>query len=597
MVAEEAADGAVALALETADEVDRPEAVGAAVDEIADEPQDGIGAGPPLRGVDQAAPAGGATRVRLDGRGRRPRRTRVSPSLRDGGAGPGPLRLLDDATQRADELQRLAVGDEPLEQRELGLEPVGIDRRARDQVDLRMRARGRRLAVADELLVELLARRRPDELDRDVASRAPCPRAGSSCPPGRRCAPARPCRARRPARGRRSRRPGRSSCTASGIVMKKRVISGCVTVTGPPRAIWRRKIGITEPGRAEDVAEAHGDEPRRRRPPGGPRSRRSTRRAPSTGPSPSSGSRPCRSRRARTAWRRTRRRRRRPSRVPSVLLRTASIGFASISATCLYAAAWKTTPGRYLSKTWRSFAASLTSATTAAAAARNPRSRTSSRSISNSAGSAWSTQHELRRAADARSGGRARSRSSRRRPSRARPRPRRSPRSPSRSTSTGSRPSTSSTSTGRSCRARSRSPETSSERLGRVFTGTLERRARSRRSGPRSSPDAVGIAISTSSGRRSRRMWARSAVVPSTRTPWSRRFRLRGSSSSEPDRRVAERRVALHLLDDELRRIAGADDDRRPSRARRCGRAAGARSASARAGASRRRTRGRAAGR
>ena len=37
--------------------------------------------------------------------------------------------------------------------------------------------------------------------------------------------------------------------------------------------------------------------------------------------------------------------------VPSVLLRTASIGFASIIATCLYAAAWKTTPGRYLSKT------------------------------------------------------------------------------------------------------------------------------------------------------------------------------------------------------------------------------------------------------
>ena len=29
--------------------------------------------------------------------------------------------------------------------------------------------------------------------------------------------------------------------------MKNRVISGCVTVTGPPFAIWRRKIGITEP--------------------------------------------------------------------------------------------------------------------------------------------------------------------------------------------------------------------------------------------------------------------------------------------------------------------------------------------------------------
>ena len=39
------------------------------------------------------------------------------------------------------------------------------------------------------------------------------------------------------------------------------------------------------------------------------------------------------------------------TRVPSVLFRTASSGLASIIATCLYAAAWKTTPGRYLSKT------------------------------------------------------------------------------------------------------------------------------------------------------------------------------------------------------------------------------------------------------
>jgi hypothetical protein len=38
-----------------------------------------------------------------------------------------------------------------------------------------------------------------------------------------------------------------TSCTASGIVMKNRVISGSVTVTGPPAAIWRRKIGTTEP--------------------------------------------------------------------------------------------------------------------------------------------------------------------------------------------------------------------------------------------------------------------------------------------------------------------------------------------------------------
>ena len=38
-----------------------------------------------------------------------------------------------------------------------------------------------------------------------------------------------------------------TSCTASGIVMKKRVMSGSVTVTGPPASIWRRKIGTTEP--------------------------------------------------------------------------------------------------------------------------------------------------------------------------------------------------------------------------------------------------------------------------------------------------------------------------------------------------------------
>jgi hypothetical protein len=31
------------------------------------------------------------------------------------------------------------------------------------------------------------------------------------------------------------------------MVMKKRVISRSVTVTGPPLRIWRRKIGTTEP--------------------------------------------------------------------------------------------------------------------------------------------------------------------------------------------------------------------------------------------------------------------------------------------------------------------------------------------------------------
>ena len=35
--------------------------------------------------------------------------------------------------------------------------------------------------------------------------------------------------------------------TASGIVMKYLIISGCVTVTGAPLSIWRRNNGITEP--------------------------------------------------------------------------------------------------------------------------------------------------------------------------------------------------------------------------------------------------------------------------------------------------------------------------------------------------------------
>ena len=38
-----------------------------------------------------------------------------------------------------------------------------------------------------------------------------------------------------------------TSCAASGIVMKKRVTSGCVTVTGPPRSICSRNSGTTEP--------------------------------------------------------------------------------------------------------------------------------------------------------------------------------------------------------------------------------------------------------------------------------------------------------------------------------------------------------------
>ena len=35
--------------------------------------------------------------------------------------------------------------------------------------------------------------------------------------------------------------------TASSVLMNQRVIRGSVTVTGPPAAIWRWKVGITLP--------------------------------------------------------------------------------------------------------------------------------------------------------------------------------------------------------------------------------------------------------------------------------------------------------------------------------------------------------------
>ncbi len=38
-----------------------------------------------------------------------------------------------------------------------------------------------------------------------------------------------------------------TSCTASSIDMKKRVIRGSVTVTGPPASIWRMNVGTTLP--------------------------------------------------------------------------------------------------------------------------------------------------------------------------------------------------------------------------------------------------------------------------------------------------------------------------------------------------------------
>jgi hypothetical protein len=54
VVAEEAADGPAALPLDPADEIDRPDAVRAAVDEIPEKPEARVGPAPPLCGVDEA---------------------------------------------------------------------------------------------------------------------------------------------------------------------------------------------------------------------------------------------------------------------------------------------------------------------------------------------------------------------------------------------------------------------------------------------------------------------------------------------------------------------------------------------------------------
>ena len=80
-----------------------------------------------------------------------------------------PPRLADDPAQLSDEPEGVTRLDEALENRELGVEPRRLDRWPRDPLDLRVRARRDHLAVADEHLVELLARRRPDHLDRDLA--------------------------------------------------------------------------------------------------------------------------------------------------------------------------------------------------------------------------------------------------------------------------------------------------------------------------------------------------------------------------------------------------------------------------------------------
>ncbi len=114
VVSEQASDGAVALQLEPPDEVDRADPVGPAVDEVADEPDAGVPADPgsPLSSSSAVAQerdqdVAMAVDVAHD--------EHAVDATADGRGREGALRRLDDASQGADELERLAVGDEPFE--------------------------------------------------------------------------------------------------------------------------------------------------------------------------------------------------------------------------------------------------------------------------------------------------------------------------------------------------------------------------------------------------------------------------------------------------------------------------------------------------
>ena len=137
----------------------------------------------------------------------------------------------------------------------------------RGEAQRRVGGRHRRLGIVEQLLVQLLAGPQADELDLDVAVGHAGRRGGSSAAPDRRSSPARPCRARRSCRATPRHRPAppsprlrSTSSTASRTVMKKRVTSGWVTVSGPPAASWRGEQRHHRAGRAQHIAEPHRDE-------------------------------------------------------------------------------------------------------------------------------------------------------------------------------------------------------------------------------------------------------------------------------------------------------------------------------------------------
>ena len=224
----------------------------------------------------QGGPTGVRRRRRARSRGRRRLRERWRPAALGGrcrgrralpgrparvaaGRGGGDAHEVAGQAQRLGDVarvERLAQAGQLLPQQRAGQRP------AHGHGDLGVARADDLLAVVEELLVELLAAAVAGEDDLDVAvdleAREPDHLAREVDDAHR----ARPCRARRSRRRCRSAPAWITSRTASGMVMKKRVMRSSVTVIGPPAAICSLEERHHAAARAEHVAEAHGHEPR-----------------------------------------------------------------------------------------------------------------------------------------------------------------------------------------------------------------------------------------------------------------------------------------------------------------------------------------------
>ena len=130
--------------------------------------------------------------------------------------------------------------------------PAAGSDRARHRDPRVVRSASRSSPAAEQLLVELLAGPQPGELELHVAD-VQQPR--EALAPGRRSGPARPCRARTSPCPSAIRAASSTRPTASSMVMKNRVTSGCVTVTADPRGELLADHVEQRAATAEHVAE------------------------------------------------------------------------------------------------------------------------------------------------------------------------------------------------------------------------------------------------------------------------------------------------------------------------------------------------------